>query len=42
MIRMEFNNCDDTYYFLYFTEEVRIENNGIDGLQMETRLFEST
>lgn len=38
MIRMEFNNYDDgTYYFLYVTEEVRIETNGIDGLQMETR-----
>ncbi|CZY40003.1 Uncharacterised protein [Enterobacter cloacae] len=38
MIRMEFNNYDDgTYYFLYVTEDVRIETNGIDGLQMETR-----
>lgn len=38
MIRMEFNTYDDgTYYFLYVTEEVRIETNGIDGLQMETR-----
>jgi len=35
---MEFNTYDDgTYYFLYVTEEVRIETNGIDGLQMETR-----
>lgn len=37
MIRMEFNTYDDgTYYFLYVTEEVRIETNGSDGLQMET------
>ncbi|KJI58884.1 hypothetical protein UP00_20810 [Enterobacter asburiae] len=37
MIRMEFNTYDDgTYYFLYVTEEVRIETNGADGLQMET------
>lgn len=38
MIRMEFNTYDDgTYYFLYVTEEVRIETNSIDGLQIETR-----
>ncbi|EPS5595986.1 hypothetical protein ACVF21_004191 [Cronobacter sakazakii] len=38
MIKMEFNTYDDgTYYFLYVTEEVRIETNGIAGLQMETR-----
>lgn len=38
MIRMEFNTYDDgTYYFLYVTDEVRIETNGSDGLQMETR-----
>ncbi|HFI1906564.1 TPA: hypothetical protein ACGPMP_004106 [Enterobacter roggenkampii] len=38
MIRMEFNTYDDgSYYFLYVTEEVRIETNGSDGLQMETR-----
>lgn len=38
MIRMEFNAYDDgSYYFLYVTEEVRIETNGSDGLQMETR-----
>ncbi|EFH3555567.1 TPA: hypothetical protein K8315_002395 [Escherichia coli] len=37
MIRIEFNTYDDgTYYFLYVTEEVRIETNGADGLQMET------
>ncbi len=37
MIRMEFNTYDDgTYYFLYVTEEVRIETNGANGLQMET------
>ena len=35
---MEFNTYNDgTYYFLYVTEEVRIETNGNDGLQMETR-----
>ncbi|MCC2914082.1 MULTISPECIES: hypothetical protein [Enterobacter cloacae complex] len=35
---MEFNTYDDgTYYFLYVTEEVRIETDGADGLQMETR-----
>lgn len=34
---MEFNTYDDgTYYFLYDTEEVRIETNSIDGLQIET------
>ncbi|ELY4576826.1 hypothetical protein SMZ92_000158 [Cronobacter sakazakii] len=38
MIRLEFNTYDDgTYYFLYVTEEVRIETNGTDGLQIETR-----
>ncbi|PDP89877.1 hypothetical protein CGQ17_22700 [Enterobacter cloacae] len=38
MIRKEFNTYDDgTYYFLYITEEVRIETNSIDGLQIETR-----
>lgn len=38
MIRIEFNTYDDgTYYYLYVTEEVRIETNGSDGLQMETR-----
>ncbi|EJJ0547101.1 hypothetical protein AGJ00_001724 [Cronobacter sakazakii] len=38
MIGIEFNTYDDgTYYFLYITEEVRIETNGIDGLQIETR-----
>ncbi|MBL5841325.1 hypothetical protein [Enterobacter asburiae] len=37
MTRMEFNTYDDgTYYFLYVTEQVRIETNGADGLQMET------
>lgn len=37
MIRMEFNTYDDeSYYFLYVTEKVRIETNGADGLQMET------
>ena len=34
---MEFNTYDDeSYYFLYVTEKVRIETNGADGLQMET------
>lgn len=38
MIRMEFNTYDDgTYYFLYVNEDVRIETNGFDGLQIETR-----
>lgn len=38
MIRIEFNTYDDgTYYFLYITKEVRIETNGIDGLQIQTR-----
>lgn len=38
MIRIEFNTYNDgTYYYLYVTEEVRIETNGSDGLQMETR-----
>ncbi len=38
MIRLEFNTYDDgTHYFLYVTEEVRIETNGTDGLQIETR-----
>ncbi|SAE04534.1 hypothetical protein DJ481_18110 [Enterobacter hormaechei] len=36
MIRMEFKTYDDgSYYFLYITEEVRIETNGADGLHME-------
>lgn len=38
MIRLEFNTYDDgTYHFLYVTEEVRIETNGTDGFQIETR-----
>lgn len=38
VIRMEFNTYDDgTYYFLYVNEDVRIETNGFDGLQIETR-----
>jgi hypothetical protein len=37
VIRMELNTYDDgTYYFLYVTEDVRIETNGFDGLQIET------
>ncbi|EMN1398476.1 hypothetical protein [Enterobacter hormaechei] len=33
---MEFKTYDDgSYYFLYITEEVRIETNGADGLHME-------
>ncbi|MBS0867872.1 hypothetical protein JK156_07660 [Enterobacter ludwigii] len=35
---MEFNIYEDgTYYFLYIDEDVRIETNGFDGLQIETR-----
>lgn len=38
VIRMEFNTYDDgTYYFLYVTEEVRVETNGVSGIQLETR-----
>ncbi|PLN18747.1 hypothetical protein CWM87_25185, partial [Klebsiella pneumoniae] len=38
MIRMEFNTYqDDMYYFLYITEEVRIETNGVSGIQLQTR-----
>lgn len=38
MIRIEFNTYDDgTYYFLYVTEEVRIETNGVSGIQLQTR-----
>jgi hypothetical protein len=38
VIRMEFNIYEDgTYYFLYIDEDVRIETNGFDGLQIETR-----
>lgn len=38
MIRMEFNTYqDDIYYFLYVTEEVRIETNGVSGIQLQTR-----
>ncbi|HFR4562851.1 TPA: hypothetical protein ACHWLI_000970 [Enterobacter sichuanensis] len=37
MIRMEFNTYDDgTYYFLYVNEDVRIETNGVSGIQLET------
>lgn len=25
------------YYFLYITEEVRIETNGVSGIQLQTR-----
>ncbi|QXB23098.1 hypothetical protein [Lelliottia amnigena] len=35
---MEFNTYqDDMYYFLYVTEEVRIETNGVSGIQLQTR-----
>lgn len=35
---MEFNTYqDDMYYFLYITEEVRIETNGVSGIQLQTR-----
>ncbi|MCI1897655.1 MAG: hypothetical protein LKI85_04645 [Enterobacter sp.] len=35
---MEFNTYqDDIYYFLYVTEEVRIETNGVSGIQLQTR-----
>ncbi|USL56774.1 hypothetical protein IAQ00_13735 [Pantoea ananatis] len=37
-IRKEFNQYDDfTLYFLYVTDEVRIETNGMEGLQIEDR-----
>ncbi|HBR1933519.1 hypothetical protein AAHY20_17160 [Klebsiella quasipneumoniae subsp. similipneumoniae] len=38
MIRMEFNTYqNDMYYFLYITEEVRIETYGVSGIQLQTR-----
>lgn len=37
-IRKEFNEYDDdTFYFLYVTDEVRIETNGMEGLKIEDR-----
>ncbi|MGX5008247.1 hypothetical protein ACWKYK_02980 [Enterobacter hormaechei] len=34
---MEFNTYQDgAYYFLYVTKEVRIETNGVSGIQLET------
>lgn len=37
MIRTEFNVYDDgAFYFLYVTDEVRIETDGVAGLVMET------
>ena len=37
-IRKEFNQYDDdTFYFLYVTDEIRIETNGIKGLEIEDR-----
>ncbi|MEZ0581362.1 hypothetical protein ACA373_00015 [Erwinia sp. STN24] len=37
-MKTEFNIYDDdTYYFLYVTDEVRIETDGIDGLMIEDR-----
>lgn len=37
MIRTEFSVYEDGFYFLYVTEEVRIETDGIDGLLIEDR-----
>jgi len=35
-MRIEFNTYDnDTFYFLYVTDEWRIETDGIDSLQIE-------
>ena len=39
-MRVEYNEYDDgTFYFLYVTDECRIETNGIDGLIIELRDF---
>ena len=39
-MKTEFNIYDDdTYYFLYVTDEVRIETDGIDGLLIEDRNY---
>jgi len=37
MIRTEFSVYEDGFYFLYVTNEVRIETDGIDGLYIEDR-----
>lgn len=38
MVRIEFNEYDDgTYYYLYVTDTVRIEKNGMYAMRMETR-----
>ncbi|MGD8204398.1 hypothetical protein [Pantoea sp. FN0305] len=39
MIRTEFSVYEDGFYFLYVTEEVRIETDGIDGLLIEDRYY---
>lgn len=37
-MKIEFNIYDDdTFYFLYVTDEIRIETNGQEGLQIEDR-----
>jgi len=38
MMRTEYQAYDDgTYYFLYVTDKVRIETDGVSGLQIEER-----
>lgn len=38
MIRVEFNEYEDgSYYYLYITDTVRIEKNGMFAMKMETR-----
>jgi len=38
LLRKEFNEYDgDTFYFLYVTDEIRIETNGMEGLKIEDR-----
>lgn len=41
LLRTEFKIYDDgTYYFLYVTDEVRIETDGVYGLQIEDRHYQ--
>lgn len=38
MLRIEYQTYDDgTYYYLYVTDSIRIETDGVNGLTLEQR-----
>lgn len=39
LIKTEFNKDEDSFYFLYVTDEVRIETDGVAGLTIEDRSY---